>query len=238
MPAAEAAASPSVELEDLAVRRGRRLVLERCTAQIGQGITAVVGRNGSGKTSLVRTLATVAPPAGGRLELAGHPVDRHRDRLLARRSLGYVPQEWALPGSATVEDALRHAAWLHRVADPDRAVDDALERLDLGVHRRQRLGRLSVGTRRRVAIGQAVVHHPAVLILDEPSAGLDAEQRDLLWTLLEERAERAAVLVVTHDLAEAEQRSRAILVVAGGTLRTSAPGERPILGPVAAADDR
>jgi ABC-2 type transport system ATP-binding protein len=219
----------AVELNGVAVRRGRRLVLHECTVSLGPGITAVVGRNGSGKTSLVRTIATVVPPAAGRLLLAGFRADRHRERQRARQALGYVPQEWALPEGARVEDALRHAAWLHRVPDADRAVAEAADRLGLASVRRERLGRLSTGTRRRVAIAQGIVHEPAVLILDEPTAGLDEVQRGVLWTVLRARAERTAVVLVTHDLDEVVQHSHTSLLVADGTVRPLATGEHPRL---------
>jgi ABC-2 type transport system ATP-binding protein len=212
----------SVELAGVAVRRGRRIVLTGCDAQVGVGITAVVGRNGSGKTSLVRTIATVEPPAVGRLLVGGYPVHQHGPRQRARSLLGYVPQEWSLPPAARVADVLHHAAWLHRVDDPDRAVAAVVERLDLAAVRRARLGQLSTGVRRRVAVASGLVHEPAIAVLDEPTAGLDPDQRELLWMVLEERARRGAVIVVLHDRAEVELHAQKVIVVEDGSLHWGA----------------
>jgi ABC-type multidrug transport system ATPase subunit len=207
---------PCLEVDDLEVRRGRRLVVTAERLRLGPGTTAVVGPNGSGKSSLLRVLATVEPPATGRLLIAGSDPSLRSGLRAARRSLGYLPQAWDLPAGTRVIDAVRHGAWLHRVGDVDAVVDQALEDHDLAAHRVEALARLSGGTHRRVAIAQASLHRPAVLLLDEPTAGLDLGQRRRLWAWIRRRSATAAVLVVTHDVDEVVAHADAVVVVARG----------------------
>ncbi|MGH3388512.1 MAG: ABC transporter ATP-binding protein [Actinomadura sp.] len=143
------------------------------------GIVAVLGQNGAGKSTLMQILATVTTPSAGRLEVAGHPAEGRRGRREIRRRVGYLPQEFALPGFVRCQDYLTHVAWLKDVPAEERAeaVTAALKAVDLQKRAGDRIGQLSGGMRRRLGIAQALVNRPALLLLDEPTAGLDAGQR-------------------------------------------------------------
>jgi ABC-2 type transport system ATP-binding protein len=213
------APAPGIVGKGLVVERHRRVVVEAASIHVEVGITAVIGPNGSGKSSLMRTLATVAPPAGGRLSIAGHDPATRRGLRGARRCLGYLPQAWDLPVGTRVIDALRHGAWLHRVGDVDAAVERALDDHALGDLRSEHLSRLSGGTHRRVAIAQATLHDPPVVLLDEPTAGLDLGQRDRLWRWLCLRSQEAAIVIITHDVEEVSAYADRAVVVADGAAR-------------------
>ena len=211
--------TPSIILDDLLVERGRRAVLRDVSLALGIGINAVVGANGSGKSSLLRTLATVEPPAGGRLRISGLDPANRRGLRSIRQDLGYLPQQWDLPAGTRVIDALRHGAWLHRCVDPPAAIDAISAELELRDQWNTRLAQLSGGTRRRVAIAQSALHRPRVLLLDEPTAGLDVGQRAVLWAWLRAHASAAVVVIVTHDLDEVVAHADRAVVVSGGGAR-------------------
>lgn len=205
-----------VRASDLVVARGRTVVLDGIDLDLRTGLVAVVGRNGCGKSSLLRVLATLDEPRSGTLTIGGLRVDERRERGAARRLTGYLTQEWDFPRGATVQDAVRYGAWLHRVDRSGPAVDRALARHDLASVGSRRLAALSTGTRRRVGLAQATVHDPRLLLLDEPTAGLDVEQRQRLWSSLHRQCGERLAMVVTHDLLEVREHCDLVVVLADG----------------------
>ena len=198
-----------VRARSLVQRFGDRVALGPLDLELAAGERlAVLGSNGAGKTTLLRLLATVARPAGGRLELFGLEATRQRERLRAR--LGYVGHQLGLYPTLTALENLEFFARLHGLGRE--AAWRALETVGMGELARRRLERLSRGQQQRLALARSVLHGPELLILDEPDASLDAEGGELLGTLFQGRS----VVMATHDLALARRLcDRAVLLRAG-----------------------
>jgi ABC-2 type transport system ATP-binding protein len=185
----------------LKVRAGRsRMAVDGLDLSLGTGVHGLLGPNGAGKTTLIRALATVLRPAEGRLELLGQSVGERGEHRAVRRRIGYLPQEFGYYKRFTVREFVEYMAWLKEVpkaAVPD-AVQRAVERVGLADRADSRMKTLSGGMVRRVGIAQAIVNDPAVLLLDEPTVGLDPAQRLRLRQLLQELGQDTCVVVSTH----------------------------------------
>lgn len=184
----------------LHVRHRRTVALDSVDLDFGPGVHGLLGPNGAGKTSLIRVLATVAAPTGGRVELLGDDVREHRKRAVVRRRLGYLPQEFGYYPGFTVREFVAYVAWLKEMpaAEVPAAVERAVERVGLADRVDAKVKTLSGGMVRRVGIAQAIVNEPDVLLLDEPTAGLDPEQRVEFRELLRELGGSSTVVVSTH----------------------------------------
>jgi ABC-2 type transport system ATP-binding protein len=190
----------NVELSDLTRRFGRTQAVAGVDLAIGPGVFGLLGPNGAGKTTLLRMLATVIPPTSGRLRLLGRDPGAYGPRREIRRRLGYLPQNLGYYPSFTVVEFVEYFALLKELppAGVPRAVAAAVEQVGLGDKARAKLRTLSGGMLRRVGIAQAIVNEPELLLLDEPTAGLDPEQRVAFRVLLRELGQRATVIVSTH----------------------------------------
>ena len=190
----------NVELEELVRRFGRTQAVAGVSLRAGPGVFGLLGPNGAGKTSLLRMMATVLPPTSCRLELLSRDPGNLGERREIRRRLGYLPQNLGYYPGFTVVDFIEYFALLKDMPPRQvpRAVAAAVERVGLGDKARSKLKTLSGGMLRRVGIAQAIVNDPELLLLDEPTAGLDPEQRVAFRTLLREFGERGTVVVSTH----------------------------------------
>ncbi|MFE2943182.1 ABC transporter ATP-binding protein [Streptomyces sp. NPDC059255] len=190
----------SVAVHGLTVRHRKKVALDAVHLGFGKGVHGLLGPNGAGKTSLIRVLATVAAPAGGRVELLGRDVAEHRGRAEVRRRLGYLPQQFGYYPGFTVREFVAYVAWLKEMdaAGVPAAVERAVERVGLADRIDAKVKTLSGGMVRRVGIAQALVNEPELLLLDEPTAGLDPEQRVEFRALLREVGTTATVIVSTH----------------------------------------
>ncbi|MFJ2214699.1 ABC transporter ATP-binding protein [Streptomyces sp. NPDC101062] len=190
----------AVAVHGLTVRHRKKVALDTVDLGFGGGVHGLLGPNGAGKTSLIRVLATVAAPAGGRVELLGRDVAEHRDRAAVRRRLGYLPQEFGYYPGFTVREFVAYVAWLKEMdaARVPEAVERAVERVGLADRIDAKVRTLSGGMVRRVGIAQAIVNEPELLLLDEPTAGLDPEQRVEFRALLREVGTASTVIVSTH----------------------------------------
>ena len=190
----------NVEITDLTRRFGRTQAVAGVDLAVGAGVFGLLGPNGAGKTSLLRMLATVIPPSSGTLKLLGRDPGSYPQRRQIRRRLGYLPQNLGYYAGFTVAEFVEYFALLKEMPanQVPKAVAAAVERVDLGPRAKARLRTLSGGMLRRVGIAQAIVNGPELLLLDEPTAGLDPEQRVAFRTLLREIGERGTVVVSTH----------------------------------------
>jgi ABC-2 type transport system ATP-binding protein len=188
-------------------------------------LVGLLGPNGAGKTTAMLLLATLLRPTRGSARVLGHDLVASRGPV--RRGLGLVFQETSVDGLLTVEENLRFAARLAGLGGSRmrEAVAGAIERAGLGPRARQPARQLSGGWRRLLDIARATLHRPDLLILDEPTVGLDPEHRELIWTILgAERRERGVtVLFSTHYLAEAEPADRVVLLSRGRVVADDAP---------------
>jgi ABC-2 type transport system ATP-binding protein len=238
-------AEPFVDVGGLTVRIGRRTVLADVSWRVTEGVAALVGPNGSGKTTLLSVLSTLRPVRTGAVRVAGQDLGTVAGSAAARARTGYLPQEPTGLGHLTVAEAVVYAAWLKRVPRRVRTalVSDALEELDLVEHADDRLSRLSGGTRQRAYIAQAVVHRPAVLLLDEPSTAVDAEHRVELRRTLRRLARGRLVVLSTHLTEDVELLADRVLALDDGRVAfDGTPAELVAIGAASqhdhgAADD-
>jgi ABC-2 type transport system ATP-binding protein len=190
----------NVEITGLCKRFGRTMAVSGVDLEAGQGVFGLLGPNGAGKTSLLRMMATAVPPTSGRLMLLGRDPGQYGPRRELRRRLGYLPQNLGYYPGFTVREFIEYFALLKEMppARIPAAVATAIERVELGGKAKAKLRTLSGGMLRRAGIAQAIVNEPELLLLDEPTAGLDPEQRVTFRALLRELGQRATVVVSTH----------------------------------------
>jgi ABC-type multidrug transport system ATPase subunit len=190
----------NVETTDLTRRFGRTQAVAGVSLQTGPGVFGLLGPNGAGKTSLLRMLATVIPPTSGTMRLLGRDPGSYGPRREIRRRLGYLPQNLGYYPGFTVAEFVEYFALLKDMppGQVPRAVAAAVEHVGLGDKARAKLRTLSGGMLRRAGIAQAIVNEPELLLLDEPTAGLDPEQRMTFRALLRDLGQRATVVVSTH----------------------------------------
>ncbi|CAL9508091.1 Vitamin B12 import ATP-binding protein BtuD [Streptomyces sp. enrichment culture] len=228
--AADLAPTPyawEIRATGLRVRAGRkRMAVDGLDLSLGTGVHGLLGPNGAGKTTLIRALATVLRPAGGSLELLGRPVSGTSgasgtgEQRALRRRIGYLPQEFGYYKRFTVREFVEYMAWLKEVpkAEIPAAVQRAVERVGLADRADSRLKTLSGGMVRRVGIAQAIVNDPAVLLLDEPTAGLDPAQRLRFRELLQELGTDTCVVVSTHLVEDVAAACTDVVLFAEGRL--------------------
>ena len=163
----------------------------------------LLGPNGAGKTTLINLLAGLALPDGGRLSVLGHDVVK--EYRASRRLLGMVPQELVFDPFFTVRETLRLQSGFFGLRHNDAWIDEVMHHLDLTAKANTNMRRLSGGMKRRVLVAQALVHKPPVIVLDEPTAGVDVELRQSLWRFIQQlNRDGHTVLLTTHYLEEAE----------------------------------
>ncbi|MFX4294329.1 ABC transporter ATP-binding protein [Streptomyces bohaiensis] len=223
-----------IEADDLTVRVGRnRMAVDGLSLALGTGTHGLLGPNGAGKTTLIRALATVLRPAGGELRLFGSSVRDRADQRETRRRIGYLPQEFGYYKRFTVREFVEYMAWLKEVPKRDvpGAVQRAVERVGLADRADERMKALSGGMVRRVGIAQAIVNDPAVLLLDEPTVGLDPAQRLRFRELLQQLGRDTCVVVSTHLVEDvAAACSDVVLFAAGRLVFQGTPAELAAAG--------
>ncbi|HSV07929.1 MAG TPA: ABC transporter ATP-binding protein [Candidatus Binatus sp.] len=219
---------PAVELRDLRQRYGDRVALDGVSLTVAPGeIVALLGPNGSGKSTLFKILATLLEPTEGSARIFGHDVRRDADAV--RRQMGVVFQQPSIDKLLSVEENLLHHGALYGLARATlrTRVAAMLERFGLTERRGERVGRLSGGLARRVELAKALVVGAEVLLLDEPSTGLDPLARREFLAHLGELRDRdgITVLLTTHHLDEAERADRVAILDRGRVVTLGAPEE-------------
>jgi heme ABC exporter ATP-binding subunit CcmA len=185
--------SPAVRCRGLERRFGDRRALAGVDLEVGDGeVMLLTGPNGAGKTTLLRILATVLKPTAGTAEVAGHVLPDQANA--ARSRVGYAGHEALVYPGLTARENLELYAALHGA--PERAVGEALDRVGLAIRAGTRVSELSRGMRQRLSLARATLHGPSVLLLDEPTTGLDEDGRGVLRSLL---AGDGAAVVATHE---------------------------------------
>lgn len=209
-----------LEFVDVAkVYKGGTRGVDGVTMRLGAGLVGLLGPNGAGKSSLMRIAATVTRPTSGQVLFDGTDAVARPDLL--RRNLGYLPQDFGVYPHLTAREFLSYLAAVKGM--PARAarkrIDELLELFDLTGAGKRPLGKYSGGMLRRVGIAQALLADPRVLIVDEPTAGLDPEQRVVFRNLLADLAGDRVVLLSTHIVSDVESVASDIAIMAGGRLQ-------------------
>src|SRR5215813_11367020 len=201
--------------------------LRGVSLDIPAGMFGLLGPNGAGKTTLMKILATLLEPDSGEAEMNG--LDLIANKAQTRKMLGYLPQDFGLYPTLTAAQMLDYFAKLKGVTDKKERrslVDALLERVNLSAERNRRLGGFSGGMRQRVGIAQALIGNPDLLIVDEPTAGLDPEERTRLHNLLaESTGENTVVLLSTHIVSDVSNLCSHFAVIRGGQILTATSPE-------------
>jgi ABC-2 type transport system ATP-binding protein len=218
--------SPVIRLEEVSKRYGRTLALDEVSLEVGeQKIFALLGPNGAGKTTMMHILSTLLRPDAGRAFVAG--VDVMRQPLKARRRLGIVFQDPSLDDRLSVHENLDLHGLIFGVPRKLRRhrVEELLALVELTDWADKTVRTLSSGMKRRLEIARALIHDSEILLLDEPTVGLDAQTRDRIWYYIRRlRAERAiTVLVTTHYIEEVENCDQVCIIDNGKVLANGAP---------------
>jgi ABC-2 type transport system ATP-binding protein len=213
--------APAVRVDGLRVVRGGTVVLPELSCDIAAGsVTGLLGPSGSGKSTLIRAIVGVQVVAGGAVEVLGLPAGAKE----LRARVGYMTQAPSVYGDLTVRENLRFFARVLGVASD--AIDRAIGEVDLGHEANRVVGRLSGGQRARVSLAAALLGRPDVLVLDEPTVGLDPVLRRDLWELFHELARAGATLLVSsHVMDEADRCDSLLLIREGRLLAQATPDE-------------
>jgi ABC-2 type transport system ATP-binding protein len=221
-------------VEGLAKRYGEHRGVDGISLRLQrQEVVGFVGPNGAGKTTTLRMLAGLIRPDSGRGHIAGLDL---RLATAGCNAVGYMPQKLALYAELTVAANLRFRAEVYCLSAPQERVRRALLDFGLQDRQRQRAGELSGGWARRLQLAAALIHEPAIVLLDEPTAGLDSESREDVWHRIQALADAGAgVIVNTHDLLEAERCSRVALFRRGRIVAMGGPADICEAAPIRAA---
>jgi ABC-2 type transport system ATP-binding protein len=214
--------TPGIELTGIEKRYGHLRALDGVSFDVGPSVTGLLGPNGAGKTTLMRMVATVLAPDRGELRLLGRDPSASNDRVEIRRRLGYMPQEPGFYRSFTAFEFVDYVAILKEMTDRGSRHDEVRRVLaDVGLegvaHRKVKA--LSGGMRRRLAFAQALLGSPDLLVLDEPTAGLDPEQRLRFREVVSQLPNRPTVLLSTHQTEDVSALCERVIVLAGGEVR-------------------
>lgn len=209
---------PTIEADRVSVALSGRTVLDDVSISIADSSpVALLGANGAGKSTLLHALAGVRRPDSGTVRLLGRDPYKRAERSEALSAVALVPQVLDFPGNFTVGEFLSFMAFMRGVRKSDRTsrVEEALDSVDLTDRRDSRLRSLSGGMSRRAAIAQGMLAHPRVLLLDEPTAGLDPDQRDNVLAALRGISGRTDIIFSTHLADDVAKIARHVFVLAG-----------------------
>ncbi|MFC9507483.1 ABC transporter ATP-binding protein [Streptomyces sp. NPDC057002] len=214
--------TPTVSASGLSLRYGGTRALDDVSLRLSAGVTGLLGPNGAGKTTLLRVLATALPADQGAFTVLGHDPGTARGRQEVRRRLGYLPQTPGFHPDFTAFEFVDYVAILKEMTGRSarhREVRRVLDEVGLADVRGKRIRKLSGGMRQRVALGAALVGDPGFLVLDEPTVGLDPEQRMRFRELIAGAGEGRTVLLSTHQTEDVAMLCHRVLVMAGGRVR-------------------
>jgi ABC-2 type transport system ATP-binding protein len=208
-----------IKTEHLTKRYDSVTAVDDVTFSVGPGeVLGFLGPNGAGKTTTMRMIAGFVAPTSGKASICGHDIET--DPIAAKSSLGYLPEGAPTYGEMTVRHFLNFIADLRRLDGAQRKtrLDHAIERLQLSGVLEQSIETLSKGFRRRVGLAQAIVHDPPVLILDEPTDGLDPNQKHEVRTLINDMARDKIIVISTHILEEVDAVCTRAIIIAHGRI--------------------
>lgn len=202
----------SIEIKNLNKFYGKKQALSDVNLLIEQGMFGLLGRNGAGKTTLMKTIAGLLPKKDGAITVCGIPVENAKE---IRRIIGYLPQEFSMYPSMNVTEAMDYLAILSGLGKKERKerIETLLRKVNLTEHGNKKVKALSGGMKRRLGIAQALLNNPKVLIVDEPTAGLDPEERIRFRNLLSETAEERIVILSTHIVGDIEATCENIAIL-------------------------
>ncbi len=210
-----------IVINNLCKSYGKKVALDGVNLQINNGMFGLLGPNGAGKTTLMRILTTLIPPSSGLVEINGIPIGNCKG---IREITGYLPQEFSVYPNFSVYEALDYLAVLSGINDGKlrkTVINELLERVNLNRFRKVKVKALSGGMKRRLGIAQALLADPKVLIVDEPTAGLDPEERIRFRNMLGSLAAERIVILSTHIVEDIESTCEHIAILDNGKIAYS-----------------
>lgn len=201
-----------IEIKNITKIYDSQKALDNVSFTVGDGeVVGLLGPNGAGKSTLMKILTCFIPPTEGEASVCGHSI--YDNPLEVRRNIGYLPEHNPLYLDMYVREFLRFVAGVHELKDINDRVEDVIARVGLTPESNKKIGQLSKGYRQRVGLAQALIHDPKVLILDEPTTGLDPNQLEEIRTVIREAGKNKVVLLSTHIMQEVEAMcTRAIII--------------------------
>lgn len=205
----------SIEIKNLNKFYGKKQVLFNINLSIEQGMFGLLGRNGAGKTTLMKTLATLLPKKDGSITIYDIPIENEKE---IRNIIGYLPQEFSMYPSMNILEAMDYLAILAGLKKQEKKerIEMLLKKVNLMEHKNKKVKALSGGMKRRLGIAQALLNNPKVLIVDEPTAGLDPEERIRFRNLLSEISQDRIVMLSTHIVGDIEATCENIAILNDG----------------------
>lgn len=209
--------STEIVIQNLNKTYGKKQALKNVNLTIESGMFGLLGPNGAGKTTLMKILSTLLPKTEGTITICGTDIGNSKE---IRKMTGYLPQDFSMYGSMSAYEAMDYLGVLSGLPKSVRKerIPDLLEKVNLQNNKRTRVKAMSGGMRRRLGIAQAILHDPKVLIVDEPTAGLDPEERVRFRNLLCEIAEKRIVILSTHIVGDIEATCENIGILNEGRL--------------------
>ncbi len=205
----------SIEIKNLNKFYGKKHALKNINLSINQGMFGLLGRNGAGKTTLMKTLATLHQKKNGEITICDIPIENAKE---IRKIVGYLPQDFSMYPSMNVACVMNYLGILSglNTAQRTQRIESLLKKVNLSQHKHKKIKELSGGMKRRLGIAQALLNNPKVLIVDEPTAGLDPEERIRFRNLLSEIAEDRIVILSTHIVGDIEATCEDIAILNDG----------------------
>lgn len=212
-----------ISVEELSRRYGDFTAVQGVSFDIGKGeIVGLLGHNGAGKTTIMKMLTGFIEPSGGAVKVQGHDVQSDPEQI--QQVLGYLPENLPVYPEMTVLDYLDYCADLRGIPEAQKlkAIQQAIEKTELQAKLLNEIGTLSRGYKQRVGVAQAILHQPQLLILDEPTNGLDPHQTQQMRRLIKELAKEATVILSTHIMQEVDALCDRVLMMKDGQLAVNA----------------
>ena len=207
----------SVQVENLSKFYGQQKAVDSISFEVKEGeILGFLGPNGAGKSTTMKILTGFLPPSDGIARICGHDVVS--DAINSRKYIGYLPENNPLYLEMYIKEYLEYVASIYAVPTKKRAVNEAIEMTGLGKESKKKIGQLSKGFRQRVGLAQALIHDPKVLILDEPTTGLDPNQLGEIRQLIRQLGKNKTVILSTHIMQEVEALCDRVLIINQGKM--------------------
>ena len=218
-----------ISIEHLNKNYGKQNVLKDISLHIPIGMYGMLGENGAGKTTLMRILATLSEPTTGMVEINGIDIKRKKE---IRKIIGYLPQEFSIYPNMTVYSALDYLGILTELPNNirKRRINELLKQVNLEHEKNKRFKNLSGGMKRRFGIAQALLNDPKILIIDEPTAGLDPKERIRIRNLISQIGFNKIVIIATHVVSDIEFIAKEVLILDNGILRKKDTPENLLKG--------
>lgn len=199
-------------------KKGEKLALKGLNLEIKKGeFVGILGPNGAGKTTTIHCITGVSEPTSGTVKVFGHDVVE--DYRNARTKIGLSPQEFNIDFFSTVEDVLYYQAGFFGIVGQTRKdkIEEMLNTFQLQEHREKRFNFLSGGLKRRLVVAKALIHNPEIIILDEPTAGVDVETRQAIWKYVKDlHAKGKTIILTSHYLEEIEEMCERVVIIKAG----------------------